>query len=158
MSLLVHVNFHEIVQFLIWFCLSGAVFCCHAQMSGPEPEATVRPGDNITLYCDCKRSTGTFISWFRNCSHENQPSLILRINYKYDPSDLEDKENFLNPFPHLHLMENQSSKSSDLLLMNITHSDEGLYCCGIGQEEIDTTFFSEICLQIWQHHNQDSAE
>ncbi|XP_039469144.1 uncharacterized protein LOC116326013 isoform X1 [Oreochromis aureus] len=120
--------------------LLGVVFCSHGKLSGPELVVRVSPGDNITLHCDCQRSSGKFIAWFRNCSHENQPSLILRTNYKYDPSYLEDKVNILNPFPRLHLVENQSSDSYDLLIMNTTDSDEGLYYCGTEQKEVDTTF------------------
>ncbi|XP_026025177.1 uncharacterized protein LOC113023384 [Astatotilapia calliptera] len=120
--------------------LLGVVFCSHGKLSGPELVLRVRPGDNITLHCDCRKSSRNFIVWFRNCSHENQPSLILRTNYKYDPSYLEDKVDILNPFPRLHLVENQSSDSYDLLIMNTTDSDEGLYYCGTEQKEIDATF------------------
>ncbi|XP_014185998.1 uncharacterized protein LOC102313455 [Haplochromis burtoni] len=120
--------------------LLGVVFCSHGKLSGPELVLRVRPADNITLHCDCRKSSRNFIVWFRNCSHENQPSLILRTNYKYDPSYLEDKVDILNPFPRLHLLENQSSDSYDLLIMNTTDSDEGLYYCGTEQKEIDATF------------------
>uniref|UniRef100_A0A3B4GAA8 Ig-like domain-containing protein n=1 Tax=Pundamilia nyererei TaxID=303518 RepID=A0A3B4GAA8_9CICH len=133
----------------LWNCLEQTnvswsvlelVFCSHGKLSEPELVLRVRPADNITLHCDCRKSSRNFIVWFRNCSHENQPSLILRTNYKYDPSYLEDKVDILNPFPRLHLVENQSSDSYDLLIMNTTDSDEGLYYCGTEQKEIDATF------------------
>lgn len=63
----------------------------------------------------------------------------MRTNYKYDPSYLDDKVDILNPFPRLHLLENQSSDSYDLLIMNTTDFDEGLYYCGTEQKEIHTT-------------------
>ncbi|XP_025764182.1 uncharacterized protein LOC109202426 isoform X4 [Oreochromis niloticus] len=145
--------------------LLGVVFCSHGKLSGPELVVRVSPGDNITLHCDCQRSSGKFIAWFRNCSHENQPSLILRTNYKYDPSYLEDKVNILNPFPRLHLVENQSSDSYDLLIMNTTDSDEGLYYCGTEQKEVDTTFsqkyiykYSNITTRILMKNNKSQDD
>ncbi|XP_071060132.1 uncharacterized protein [Pseudochaenichthys georgianus] len=85
---------------------------------------TVRPGDNITLYCDCNSSTGVYILWYRNCSHENQPSLVLnRIARR--------KKNYSqNPLPRFHFVKSSSSESYDLLIINITETDEGLYYCG----------------------------
>lgn len=69
------------------------------------------------------------IMWYRNCSHENQPSLVLRT--RYDP------ENYLNPLPHFHLVKSHSSESYDLLIMNITVSGEGLYYCGTEQIAVE---------------------
>ncbi len=56
----------------------AVVSCSHDWISGSVLEVTIRPGDNITLYCDCKASTGEYMVWYRNCSHENQPSLVLK--------------------------------------------------------------------------------
>lgn len=94
-------------------------------------QITVKPGENITLYCDCKTSTGVFIVWYRNCSHEKQPSLVLKTKFEqlYYEQGL-DVHNFLNPFPNFRLVNNDSSQSYDLLITNITDSDEGLYYCG----------------------------
>ena len=117
-------------------CIPGVVSCSHDGISGSVLEVTVRPGDNITLYCDCKLSTGIFIVWYRNCSHENQPSLVLRTKIKRDATDKE-YTNFLNPFTRFHLVENESSDSYDLLIMNITDSDEGLYYCGTEQIKVE---------------------
>uniref|UniRef100_A0A665X0E5 Ig-like domain-containing protein n=1 Tax=Echeneis naucrates TaxID=173247 RepID=A0A665X0E5_ECHNA len=89
-------------------------------------ELTVRPGDNITLHCDCKRSTGVYVAWYRNCSHENQPTLVLRTK-----TENQNKiTNIMRPFPHFQLLKNRSSDSYDLLIINITESEEGLYYCG----------------------------
>ncbi|XP_065813767.1 uncharacterized protein [Labrus bergylta] len=91
---------------------------------GSELKVTVRPGDNIILYCDCKTSTGVYIMWYRNCSHENEPSFVLRAT------------NILN-HPNFHLLKNQSSDSYDLLILNITESDEGLYYCGTEELKVE---------------------
>ncbi|XP_067259894.1 uncharacterized protein [Chanodichthys erythropterus] len=77
----------------------------------------VRPGDNITLYCD-RSFTGSRFVWIRNCSHENQPSLeidIMRL----------DKE----IFQRFSSVQNRSSNSNDLHITNISVSDLGLYYC-----------------------------
>ncbi|XP_005741274.1 uncharacterized protein LOC102212735 [Pundamilia nyererei] len=97
----------------------------------------VRPGENITLYCDCKTSTGEFIVWYRNCSHEKQPSLVLKTKLEqrqYKPGI--DYQNLLNPLPNFHLVKNHSSQSYDLLITNITDSDEGFYYCGTEQSKV----------------------
>ncbi|KAG8014827.1 hypothetical protein GBF38_003484, partial [Nibea albiflora] len=93
----------------------------HGQISG---SVTARPGDNVTLYCDCKTSTGVYIVWFRNCSHENQPSLVLRYKQMFQGGYT------LNLIPRFHFVANDSSDSYDLMIMNVTDSDEGLYYCG----------------------------
>eukprot|EP00064_Thunnus_orientalis_P022100 superscaffoldBa00007164_g22283 len=116
---------------------TGVVSCSHDGISGSVLEVTVRPGNNITLYCDCKRSSGVFIVWYRNCSHVNQPSLVLRTKFKHIDTTDKDYSNFLNPFPRFHLVENKSSDSYDLLIMNITDSDEGLYYCGTEQTKLE---------------------
>uniref|UniRef100_G3PU84 Ig-like domain-containing protein n=1 Tax=Gasterosteus aculeatus TaxID=69293 RepID=G3PU84_GASAC len=71
--------------------LLGVASCSHDWISG---SVTVRPGDNITLYCDCKSSTGLYIVWYRNCSHENQPPLVLKGIYYCGTEEkkVEDKE------------------------------------------------------------------
>ncbi|KAK1885709.1 Immunoglobulin superfamily member 2 [Dissostichus eleginoides] len=98
----------------------------HDWTSGSELERTVRPGENITLYCDCKLSTGVYIVWYRNCSHENQPSLVLKNEW----TQTTNIERVLNPLPRFHFVRNYSSESYDLLIVNITETDEGLYYCG----------------------------
>ncbi|KAM7394191.1 hypothetical protein PAMP_021004 [Pampus punctatissimus] len=117
--------------FLVVFL--GFVSSSHDQISGSVLEVTVRPGDNITLYCDCKRSVGVYIVWYRNCSHENQPSLVLSL---YD-ARRENKDNLaLLNLPRFHFVNNNSSESYDLLIMNVTGSDEGLYYCGTEQPKV----------------------
>ena len=117
-------------------CIPGVVSCSHDGICGSVLEVTVRPGDNITLYCDCKRSLGVDIVWFRNCSHENQPSLVLRTKFEQRDATDKDYTKIRNPFPRFHLVRNKSSDSYDLLIMNITDSDEGLYYCGTEQTDV----------------------
>lgn len=73
----------------------------------------VRPGENITLHCDCKSSVGVYIGSGDQSSNDGAA-------YR----------NILNPFPDFHLAKNESSQSYDLLITNTTDSNEGLYYCG----------------------------
>ncbi|XP_068583717.1 uncharacterized protein [Cebidichthys violaceus] len=115
--------------------LLGVASCSHDWISGSVLEATVRPGDNITLYCDCKLSSGVYIVWYRNCSHENQPSLVLDVNLQW--SATLDLARVMNPLPRFHFVRNFYSESYDLLIINITDSDEGLYYCGTEQKTVE---------------------
>ncbi|XP_033985290.1 uncharacterized protein LOC117481627 isoform X2 [Trematomus bernacchii] len=110
------------------------VSCTHDWTSGSELEMTFRPGENITLYCDCKLSSGVYIMWYRNCSHENQPSLVL----KYEWTQTTNIERVLNPLPRFHFVRNYSSESYDLLIINITETDEGLYYCGTEKFDVES--------------------
>ena len=101
---------------------------CQDVLSNPVLELTVRPGQNVTLYCDCKLTPYVNLVWYRNCSHENQPTLSL--NWKdRDEGIFEYEENGRNFF-HLNILWNASSNSYDLLIKNITDSHLGLYYCG----------------------------
>ncbi|XP_047199856.1 uncharacterized protein LOC118117935 isoform X5 [Hippoglossus stenolepis] len=118
--------------FIILFL--GAVASSQAHINGSVLNLTVSHGGNATLYCDCKSSTGVYIVWYRNCSHVNQPTLVMKTRY---PSELlplsHEYKDDLHPFPRFHLVKNESSESFDLLIMNISDSDEGLYYCGTEQ-------------------------
>ncbi|XP_036963192.1 uncharacterized protein LOC119024455 isoform X2 [Acanthopagrus latus] len=109
--------------------LLGVVSYGHDQVTGSVLEVSVRPGDNITLYCDCKKSTGVYIVWYRNCSHENQPPFVLETRGPriYD----------LKIFPRYKFVDNTSSNSNDLLIMNVTQSDEGIYYCGTEHTKLE---------------------
>ncbi|XP_016103213.1 uncharacterized protein [Sinocyclocheilus grahami] len=85
---------------------------------GEEVEMTVRPGDNITLYCDRSVTFGFSIEWIRNCSHENQPSLIIDFR-KLD----------MEIFQRFSFIHNSYNNSYDLHITNISVSDLGLYYC-----------------------------
>ncbi|XP_037329073.2 uncharacterized protein LOC119218613 isoform X1 [Pungitius pungitius] len=121
--------------------LLGVASCSHEWISG---SVTVRRGDNITLYCDCKPSTGVHIVWYRNCSHENQPSLVLRVDVGALISRISlanDTKDLLKSLPGFQFVKNSSSDSYDLLIMNITDSDEGLYYCGTEQKTVEEKSF-----------------
>ncbi|XP_063740432.1 uncharacterized protein LOC134864986 isoform X2 [Eleginops maclovinus] len=114
------------------FVLLGVVAFSHDWISGSALERTVRPGDNVTFHCDCKLLTGKYILWYRNCSHENQPSLVLQNKLEQTTN----MERILNPLPRFHFVRNLSSDSYDLLIINITETDEGLYYCGTEKFEV----------------------
>ncbi|CAL8274723.1 unnamed protein product [Gadus morhua 'NCC'] len=84
-------------------------------------ELYVRPGETVTVPCDCKLSSGETIVWYRNCSHENQPPLILTWQ--------ELEENKDSKLSNLNGMWNHSSKTYTLLITNISDSHLGLYYC-----------------------------
>ncbi|XP_034059188.1 uncharacterized protein LOC117537905 [Gymnodraco acuticeps] len=119
----------------IFLVILLVVSCTHDWTSGSELEMTVRPGDNITLYCDCNSSTGVYIVWYRNCSHENQPSLVLNIITRR--KHVMDNNYSQNPLPRFHFVRNSSSESYDMLIINITETDEGLYYCGTYQLKVE---------------------
>ena len=107
---------------------SGAVVSFQNVLSNPVLELIVRPGENVTLYCDCNSSTGVYIIWFRNCSHENQPTFVLEtveanpkteIHYSYERKYL-----------HYNFKWNISTSSYDLLINSISETHLGLYYCG----------------------------
>ncbi|XP_017538691.2 uncharacterized protein LOC108411570 [Pygocentrus nattereri] len=89
-------------------------------ISGAHVELKIRQGDNVTVYCDCSLPIGSYIAWFKNCSHENQPPLIIHT------MKLVQGEN-----PHYDLVWDASAQSFGLLIKNITESDMGLYYCAI---------------------------
>ncbi|XP_050977061.1 uncharacterized protein LOC127172050 [Labeo rohita] len=86
---------------------------------GEEVQMKVRPGDNITLYCDRSLSLGSSTVWIRNCSHENQPSLIIDFR----------KLKISKIFQHFSFIYNPYSNSHGLHITNISVSDLGLYYC-----------------------------
>ncbi|KAK9980734.1 hypothetical protein ABG768_000323 [Culter alburnus] len=88
------------------------------RISGAEVEMKVRPGDNITLYCDRSATLGSLFVWIRNCSHENQPSFEIEA--------LKWNEGIFQRYNFIH---NRSSNSYDLHITNISVSDLGLYYC-----------------------------
>uniref|UniRef100_A0A8C7KA77 Ig-like domain-containing protein n=1 Tax=Oncorhynchus kisutch TaxID=8019 RepID=A0A8C7KA77_ONCKI len=106
----------------------GAVSSSQDGISAAEVELRVRPGDNITLYCDCIITTGVYIIWYRNCSHKYQPPLVISIYNVYQ--NLQEMSDNSNRFPGYNVLWNPSNKSYDLLIENITESDLGLYYCG----------------------------
>ncbi|XP_034146817.1 uncharacterized protein LOC114830682 [Esox lucius] len=107
--------------------MAGAVSSSQDGISGSEVELRVRPGDNVTLYCDMLLPN-TLIVWYRNCSHVDQPHLVITRHKRVrDPKYL---ENFQSAFSRFTLVWNISKRTHDLLIENVTESDLGLYYCG----------------------------
>ncbi|KAM8878318.1 uncharacterized protein AB9W97_014220 [Spinachia spinachia] len=113
--------------------LLGVASCSHDWISG---SVAVRRGDNITLYCDCKLSSGVYVVWYRNCTHENQPPLVLKV-YRLMIEAIRDSKDRQMILPRFYPVRNVSSHSYDLLIMNATDSDEGLYYCGTEQKRVE---------------------
>uniref|UniRef100_A0A672LZE1 Ig-like domain-containing protein n=1 Tax=Sinocyclocheilus grahami TaxID=75366 RepID=A0A672LZE1_SINGR len=93
---------------------------------GEEVEMKVRPGDNITLYCDRSLTYGSLILWIRNCSHENQPSLIIDFT-KWE----------LKIFQRFSSIYNRYNNSYDLHITNTSVSDLGLYYCAEQENKVN---------------------
>ncbi|XP_028264951.1 uncharacterized protein LOC114438075 isoform X1 [Parambassis ranga] len=128
--------------------LMGVVSCGHDWISTSALDLTASQGDNITLYCDCKLSTGVYIAWYRNCSHENQPTLVLKTKIEYNPG--QQNAYSLNPLPRFTFLRNFSSESYDLQIINVTDSDEGLYYCGTQQVKVEENeFVSQININTY---------
>ncbi len=108
------------------FC-AFTVFLFHQKkIYGEEVEMKVSPGDNITLYCDRSVTLGSVVVWIRNCSHENQPSLIIH----YMKLELE-------KFQRFSFIHNPYNNSHDLHITNISVSDLGLYYCAKLEMKVD---------------------
>ncbi len=90
----------------------------------------VSPGDNITLYCDRSVTLGSVVEWIRNCSHENQPSLIIdfKDGFKWHQGKIFQRFSFIhNPY----------NNSYDLHITNISVSDLGLYYCAEVENKVN---------------------
>ncbi|XP_051561233.1 uncharacterized protein LOC127445294 [Myxocyprinus asiaticus] len=90
-----------------------------------EMEMNVRPGDNITLYCDRPLTHGFSILWIRNCSHENQPSLMM---------DYRTVDQYT--FKRFSFIYNPYNSSHDLHITNISVADLGLYYCAEEETQV----------------------
>ncbi|XP_027873950.1 uncharacterized protein LOC114144910 isoform X3 [Xiphophorus couchianus] len=126
----------ELLKILIVLC--GLFLWSHCSISASMLETIVRPGDNITIYCDCKVSTGIYVVWFRNCSHQYQPTLV--VDWKTS-SYYERKITF----PRFKFVKNESSNSYDLMIINVTNSDEGLYYCETLENKLSSPHFLFTC-------------
>lgn len=81
-------------------------------------------GTTSCLKFECKTLPGVYIVWCRNCPHENQATLVLKRNLNAWRQTSDAAGWILNTF---RFVWNCSSESYDLLIMNTTDSDEGLY-------------------------------
>ncbi|KAI4903161.1 hypothetical protein NFI96_009126, partial [Prochilodus magdalenae] len=100
---------------------SGVLF---SRISGAEVEMRVRPGDNVTLYSDCVRESGTSVVWFRKSSDEDQTPLIISGGTLGKGA-----------YSCCALVRNPSLKTSDLLVRNVSESDLGLYYCAVWERK-----------------------
>uniref|UniRef100_A0A8C1XR72 Immunoglobulin domain-containing protein n=1 Tax=Cyprinus carpio TaxID=7962 RepID=A0A8C1XR72_CYPCA len=92
---------------------------------GAEVDMRVKAGDSITLYSDCVIPLGSHIVWWRNCSHEHQPSLLI------DSSKI-----FKANFPRFSFVLNSFRNSYDLHITNVSVSDEGVYYCAKREKKV----------------------
>ncbi|XP_014839901.1 PREDICTED: uncharacterized protein LOC106916253 [Poecilia mexicana] len=106
----------------------GVTLWSHFSISTSEVQMTARPGENILLYCDCKQSSGVYIVWYKNSSHEDTPTLVLNIK-----TDLETEKKF----PHFKFLKNFTFNSYDLLIVQANNADEGLYYCGTEESKVE---------------------
>ncbi|KAI4900114.1 hypothetical protein NFI96_014796, partial [Prochilodus magdalenae] len=88
-----------------------------SSISGLVVEIRVKPGDNVTIYCDRTQQGKLKIVWIIKPSNEQQPPLI-HLTEDTTP-------------PHYSRVWNYSKGTYDLLVKNITESDLGLYYCAL---------------------------
>ncbi|KAL7856234.1 hypothetical protein AOLI_G00198380 [Acnodon oligacanthus] len=105
------------------------------RVSGAIVEMRVQRGASITLYCDCVWKSGLGIVWFRNCSHEHQPSLIISTMDLIHSAETS-KDLMFGAFPRYAPVWNQSSQTHDLLVKNVTELDLGLYYCAVQEKKM----------------------
>ncbi|XP_076151981.1 uncharacterized protein LOC143135138 [Alosa pseudoharengus] len=97
------------------------------KVSGTELDLTIKPGNNVTLYCDCIWTHGAHIYWYRNCSHYRQPSFVMSTKEAIRGIDKLSTYEF---------KWNSTSQSHDLLIKNITESELGLYYCSVAMKKV----------------------
>ncbi|KAI4879223.1 hypothetical protein NFI96_031959, partial [Prochilodus magdalenae] len=102
-------------------------------ISGIVVEMRVKPGDNVTIYCDCTRQHRFKIAWLRNCSHGQQPPLIMSEHL------------MRNAPPRYSFVWNISNTTYDLLVRNVSESDLGLYYCALHVNNFTKTEKGATC-------------
>ncbi|KAK7930041.1 hypothetical protein WMY93_006436 [Mugilogobius chulae] len=131
------VGFLMSVQMNALLILIGLMSSEHSAVYGSVLDVSVRSGENIVMFCDCTLSPGVLVMWYRNCSHKHQPMLVLKLRTKYLHNLRNDPVSWMTPLPRFQFIKNVSSNSYDLLITNITKSDEGLYFCGTETHKLD---------------------
>ncbi|KAI4891728.1 hypothetical protein NFI96_023536, partial [Prochilodus magdalenae] len=108
----------------------------YSRISGAEVELEirVRPGDEVTLYCDCVWEVGFKLLWFRNCSHQHQPPLIISATAQDQHARLYD--GMQRPLARYSFVWNSSSSTHDLQVKNVSESDLGLYYCALREKKV----------------------
>ncbi|XP_014839900.1 PREDICTED: uncharacterized protein LOC106916252 [Poecilia mexicana] len=121
----------------------GVVLWSRLSISTLVVEKTARPGENILLYCDCKMSSGVYIVWYKNSSHENTSTLVLNVK-----TDLGAEKKF----PRFKFLKNFTFDSYDLLIVQANNSDEGLYYCGTEESKVEMDENKNIWSKILQQY------
>ncbi|XP_058241103.1 uncharacterized protein LOC131349436 isoform X4 [Hemibagrus wyckioides] len=122
------------------------VFSSQKRISGAEVEMRVSPGDDVTLYCDCVSKGGFYPVWFRNCSHEHQPRLIISFT-----------DFIRSSFPRYSFVFNKSTNTQNLQIKNVTESDQGLYYCALHEKNITDSKGGLILQRDVYHHGNRST-
>ncbi|XP_058240032.1 uncharacterized protein LOC131348857 [Hemibagrus wyckioides] len=122
------------------------VFSSQKRISGAEVEMRVSPGDDVTLYCDCVSKGGLNPVWFRNCSHEHQPRLIISYT-----------DFIRSSFPRYSFVFNKSTNTQNLQIKNVTESDQGLYYCALHEINITDSKGGLILQRDVYHHGNRST-
>ncbi|XP_048042524.1 tyrosine-protein phosphatase non-receptor type substrate 1-like [Megalobrama amblycephala] len=116
-----------------------ALSCIYWEVSGKLVEVVVRLGDNATLHCDCEFIMAQEIRWVKIWSPQIQQPLIISAY-----------SSLLEPIPRFSMSWNNTSKSYDLVIENITEADLGLYYCS----RVEKTTMEEegkILEKDWYH-------
>ncbi|XP_036418628.1 uncharacterized protein LOC118802257 [Colossoma macropomum] len=100
-------------------------------------EMRIKPGDDVTIYCDCTRQGGFNIVWLIKPLQEHQPPLI---NVTED-----------SIFPRYSRVWNNSKGTYDLLVKSITESELGLYYCTLHEIKFSRNKNGEILKEDVYH-------
>lgn len=101
-------------------------------------------GDNVTVHCDCKLDTGVYIVWYRNCSHVNQPTLVLKTRLGSMAGPTTEAQDAQKIFHRYHIVKNNTSDTYDLLIRNVSDCDEGFYYCGTEERDVMSSKYQNL--------------
>ncbi|XP_037389010.1 uncharacterized protein LOC119262104 [Pygocentrus nattereri] len=100
-----------------------------SSISGIVVEMRVKPGDDVTIYCDCNWKRRFKIVWVIKPSDEHQPPLFHLTEH--------------STLPHYSHVWNNSKGTYDLLVKNITGSELGLYYCALHETKFSRNEMGE---------------
>lgn len=127
-------------MYIICYVCAGVLFCERQIIFATEVKIRVKPGDNVTLFCDCVIPLGSQIYWIRNNSFENQSSLLINAQ------DL-----FTGNFQRFSFVPNSCSNFYDLHIVNISVFDEGIYYCAKVEIKFGDNKKSQLDYK-WEYH------
>lgn len=112
-------------------CVLGVVSLFLQRASSIDMMLHVKPGDNITLYCDLIKEIASNIVWFQCFSANAQTCNNISAMDAY-------KNLVFNlPTSHLTPVWNAKNKSYDLVINSVTESDRGLYYCASEEKSLN---------------------